>query len=65
MEENKPPVFHWYISKDRDWDANMTVFNRSDIYSGYYREPDYETIEKHDLRYVGIGDLDWLRQQHK
>ena len=46
----------------RDWEANMSVFYLSNIYSGYLTEPSYETVEKHDLRFICTGDIDTLKE---
>ena len=54
--------FYWYNYKSRDWNANLTLSGKVYNCMGYLKEPSYEAIEKHDLRFRGYGSLEMLKR---
>ena len=54
--------FNWYNYKSRDWNSNLVVTGKDYDCMGYLKEPSYETIEKHDLRFRGYGSLEMLKR---
>lgn len=54
--------FNWYNYKSRDWNANLAVTGEGYDYMGYLKEPSYEDIEKHDLRFRGYGSVEMLKR---
>lgn len=54
--------FYWYNYKGRDWNANLAVSGKDYDCMGYLKEPSYEAIEKHDLRFRGYGSVEMLKR---
>ena len=54
--------FYWYNYKSRDWSVNLAVLGKGYDCMGYLKEPLYETIEKHDLRFRGYGSVEMLKR---
>lgn len=53
-------MIYWFESKQYIDVCHVKVWRRGREFIGYLQMPDYPTIEQLDLRYFGVGHIDWL-----
>lgn len=56
-----PPGYHWYLAKQPIECDYQTIYVNGRQYIALVDEASYEQVEKHDLREVGFGDIEYVR----
>lgn len=54
--------YHWYRTKQGTYGEYKAVFRNGIKYLLFLEEADYSVIDKLNLTYVGVGNIDYVKE---
>ena len=62
---NESPHLYWYESRGAPTGQYVAVWRIGRQFLGYLYEPDYQVIDRFDMRFVGYGDMSFIESLKK
>lgn len=59
---NEAPTMYWYETKHNTEGQYVLSWRLGRQFAGFLKEPEYHTIDRYKLKFVGVGDITYIEE---